>query len=202
MRDLFSTLAALAAGAAAMYYLDPQMGRRRRALARDKLVAVSHDAGDFAQAKGKRAGDRLKGAWAQLGGSPPPRSDAQLRERIRSRLGRTISHPRAIDVEVQDGYVCLRGHVLSQELDDLLTEVSGMQGVRGLENQLAVHDTADGVSELQGSGRPRRGNGLGVRSKLPLMALAAPVAVALLAARRNHHAHPGAHLHDAHPELH
>ncbi|HWP18343.1 MAG TPA: BON domain-containing protein, partial [Burkholderiaceae bacterium] len=37
MRDLLSTVVGLAAGAAAMYYLDPEMGRRRRALVKDKF---------------------------------------------------------------------------------------------------------------------------------------------------------------------
>ncbi|MCM5680132.1 BON domain-containing protein [Schlegelella sp. S2-27] len=184
MRDLFSTLAALAAGAAAMYYLDPQMGRRRRAVARDRLVSVSHDAGDFAQAKGRRAGDRLKGAWAQIAGSSAPSSDAQLRERIRSRLGRTISHPRAVQVDVVGGQVCLRGDLLAQELDDLLTTVSGMRGVRGIDNQLSAHASAQGISQLQGSGRAPRGSSAR-GAALPLVALAAPVAaVALLAAAR------------------
>lgn len=191
MRNLLSTLAALAAGAAAMYYLDPQMGRRRRALARDRFVAVSHDAGGYAQAKGRRAGDRLKGAWARMAGSSAPGSDAQLRERIRARLGRTISHPRAVQVEVDAGQVCLRGDILAQELDDLLTTVSGMRGVRGIDNQLAAHASSQGISQLQGSGRAPRGNGTAASAALPLVALAAPVAaVALLAVMRNSgHAH-------------
>lgn len=186
MRNLFSTLAALAAGAAAMYYLDPQMGRRRRALVRDRLVAVSHDAGGYAQAKGRRAGDRLKGAWAHMAGSSAPSSDAQLRERIRARLGRTISHPRAVQVQVDGGQVCLRGDILAQELDDLLTTVSGMRGVRGVDNQLAAHASPQGISQLQGSGRAPRGNGAATSAALPLVALAAPVAaVALFAVARS-----------------
>lgn len=61
MNPLLSTLTAFATGAAAMYYLDPHLGRRRRALARGKAVKVSHHAQDYAQVKGKRAVGHLKG---------------------------------------------------------------------------------------------------------------------------------------------
>lgn len=106
MNPSLSILAAFATGAAAMYYLDPDLGRRRRALARGKAVKVSHQR-DYAQVKGKRAVGQLKGlllgsrtridAWV----SPPP--DDRLRERVRAHLGRAITHPGAIEVQVQGG---------------------------------------------------------------------------------------------------
>lgn len=196
MRDLLSTVVGLAAGAAAMYYLDPEMGRRRRALVKDKFVSVSHDVGNVAGAKRKRLSDRVKGALAsvraQLTGAAQPRNDRQLCDRIRAQLGRVVSHPRAIEVHVTAGQVRLRGDVLRQEVDELLSMVSAMRGVHAVDNQLSVHETGDGISRLQGAGHPRRGMQAGRRPVLPIVALAAPVAMAFLAARRGHrHAHHG-----------
>src|SRR5688500_261640 len=50
---LLKLVASFAVGAAAMCYLDPATGRRRRALARDKGVAVRHDVEDYARIKSK-----------------------------------------------------------------------------------------------------------------------------------------------------
>jgi hypothetical protein len=43
-RGLIRLLMGLGVGAALMYFLDPDGGRRRRALARDKAVGLSNDA--------------------------------------------------------------------------------------------------------------------------------------------------------------
>jgi osmotically-inducible protein OsmY len=154
MRDFLSFAAGVAAGTLAMYYLDKQSGRRRRALVRDKLVAAGHDAADMAESAGKRTVDHLKGIVAtrrfdRVGGNEPE-SGSQLHERIRARLGRVVSHPKSIEVEVDQGSVRLRGHILAKELDDLLYEVRHMRGVRTVRNELTGHDTAQNISELQG----------------------------------------------------
>ena len=183
---LLTTLAALAVGAAAMYYADPETGRRRRVVTRDKLNAASHDASHLARMKSKRASDRLKGlmARARFGEASPPRDDDQLCERIRSRLGRVVSHPKAIDVEVRQGRVHLSGHILADELDGLLRTVSSMAGVHGVDNMLSVHQVPGTTPELQGSRRSRRADRPAQRSMLPLVALAAPIVLMLKAARR------------------
>ena len=156
MRDFVSFAAGLAAGTVAMYYLDKENGRRRRALVRDKVVAAGHDAADRAESVGKRTVDQLKGILAtghlDRIGSGEPETDFQLHERIRARLGRVVSHPKSIEAEVDHGSVRLRGHILAHELDDLLYEVRHMRGVRAVRNELTAHDTAQGISELQGGG--------------------------------------------------
>lgn len=84
-----STLSGALIGAAAMYYMDPTTGRRRRALVRDRAVALSHDAGHRAKAQGRRAADHLRGvaAWSRSMLWHTPVSDDTLRERVRARLG-------------------------------------------------------------------------------------------------------------------
>lgn len=51
----------LAAGAAAMYLLDPARGRRRRALIRDKAVKMEHKLVDKGAGKAKDLANRSKG---------------------------------------------------------------------------------------------------------------------------------------------
>jgi hypothetical protein len=159
MRDFLSFAAGVATGTVVMYYLDKQSGARRRALVRDKVVAVGHDAADLAEAKAKRAADRVKGMLAtgrldRVGGDEPD-SDQQLHDRIRARLGRIVSHPKSIQIEANQGSVRLQGHVLTQELDVLLREINDMAGVRSIRNELTCHDTAQGIPELQGGTEQR-----------------------------------------------
>lgn len=158
MRHPLSFLAGFTAGALAMYYVDSVSGGRRRALVRDKIVSAGHDVADLAEAKGKRGMDHVKGmvATGSLHGvtRTEPQSDQQLHDRIRARLGRVISHPKALQVEVDNGCVCLRGPVLRKEVDNLLSEVQGMAGVAEVRNELEVHDSPEGIPALQGRTEP------------------------------------------------
>jgi osmotically-inducible protein OsmY len=151
MKHTLNVAAAFAAGAIAMYYFDATMGRRRRALARDKVIGVSHDAADLVEGKGKRLIDRAKGLAAtgrlDRQGASEPQTDAQLRERVRSRLGHWVSHPRAIEVDVQDGVVRVSGQVLAKELDGLLSRLTGVPGVRKVHNALVALDDPSGFGE-------------------------------------------------------
>jgi hypothetical protein len=149
----------IAAGAAVMYFFDSVSGGRRRALVRDKIVGAGHDAAYFAQAKSKRAADHVKGLFATRHldrvTRTEPQSDQQLHDRIRARLGRVTSHPKSVHVGVTQGHVTLTGHILTKELDKLVDEVRHNVGVTTVDNQLICHDSAEGISELQGRTEPR-----------------------------------------------
>ena len=56
-----TALAAFGAGALAMFLFDPVAGKRRRALARDKVVAATNDAVDAARSTVRDLGKRAKG---------------------------------------------------------------------------------------------------------------------------------------------
>lgn len=146
MNVVLRWVVAFAAGAAAMYYLDPVAGRRRRAMARDQGLAAGHDATDFVRAKSKRAADRMQGVMARARSrmSPEPIEDGQLQERIRARLGHLIEHPSAVQVEVHEGHVVLSGNAASTEIDEIVHTVSKMQGVEDVENRLSVGGAAPG----------------------------------------------------------
>jgi osmotically-inducible protein OsmY len=158
MKHPLSFLGGLLTGMLFMYYLDAQSGGRRRALVRDKLVSAGHDIEDFAEAKSRRAIDRVKGMAATRSldrtTRSEPESDQQLHDRIRARLGRTVGHPKAVHVSVEQGCVALRGHVLRKDVDPLVSELRGMPGVTEVRNELQVHDSAEGIPELQGSTEP------------------------------------------------
>ena len=83
-----------------------------------------------------------------------PQSDDQLRERIRAQMGRWVSHPRAVQVEVQEGRVRLSGYVLRGEAHGLVENVHAMAGVRELQNDLQIHEGPGDIPTLQGAEVP------------------------------------------------
>jgi hypothetical protein len=58
-------LGGIGLGAAVMYVLDPQGGRRRRALARDKAVAFANEASRVVGARSRDLANRAKGVAAE-----------------------------------------------------------------------------------------------------------------------------------------
>src|SRR5918996_24565 len=99
-----------ALGAAAMYLLDPDRGRRRRAIARDKVRSFAYRAGDLVDAAKRDASHRIQALHAttrRLRTRDDAPSDEVLAERVRARLGRVVSHPHAVRVSAEGGRVRL-----------------------------------------------------------------------------------------------
>src|SRR5215813_6320515 len=65
---LVRLLGATATGLGLMYFLDPDQGRRRRALMRDQMVHAAHKTGDAVDATSRDIANRAKGAVAELRG--------------------------------------------------------------------------------------------------------------------------------------
>jgi hypothetical protein len=57
----------MAAGAALMYLFDPERGRSRRALLRDKMVGMSNDIGETAGKMARDLSNRAEGVIAEAG---------------------------------------------------------------------------------------------------------------------------------------
>ena len=140
MNSILKVAAAFAAGAVIMYYLDPETGRRRRAMVREQGIGAGHDIEDFARTRSKRAADRVRGAVARTRARVvhEPADDDRLRERIRSNLGRLVDHPGAVNVQVHDGHVVLGGNVAKSEIERLLDAVEAIPGVETVDNRLVV----------------------------------------------------------------
>jgi hypothetical protein len=147
-------LLGLGLGAALAYVADPGNGRRRRALARDRLTKAGRKTRDAADATLRDISNRTKGVAAALRGRlrHGQVDDSRLIERVRARLGRVTSHPRPIDVEVSDGVVMLRGPALAREADRMLKAVKSVPGVRSVADALDRHESSDNVPSLQGDG--------------------------------------------------
>ena len=78
------------AGALAMYVLDPDSGRRRRALARDKATQLAQDTADAVQGTARDLGNRARGLAHETAGAISnvmPWTGAELRSRPRNNGG-------------------------------------------------------------------------------------------------------------------
>ena len=156
MAPLGRVLLGAAIGAGIMYLLDPDGGRRRRALVRDQLVSAGHRASDAVGATSRDMTNRARGVVAELRGRlrrEQPDDDV-LRERVRARIGSVVGHASAIETHVSDGCVTLRGPVLTEEVDRLLRRVRGVRGVGEVVSELEVHESPGNVLALQGRPRP------------------------------------------------
>ena len=148
-------LVGLGLGMASAFMLDPSRGRRRRALASDRVTRASRRTREAIDATMRDMSNRTKGIVAATRGRLVNENvdDRILVERVRARLGRACSHPRAIDVEARGGDVTLRGPVLASEVTDLIAVAAAVRGVHSVTNALEPHDSAEGVPSLQGAGQ-------------------------------------------------
>ena len=169
-------------GAAAMYALDPDKGRRRRAIARDKARSFAAGTRDAVGVTRRDVAHRMQGLRARarhLFVRRPAPDDLQLIERVRARMGRQVSHSHAIQVGAHRGCVTLSGPILAHEAEPLLETVRGVFGVIGVEDRLVVHEHPESVPSLQGGSV--RANGSGHANWPPALRAAAVAGGALLA---------------------
>jgi hypothetical protein len=142
-------------GAALMYFLDPQRGRRRRVLARGQLNRITHRTTGAVGATSRDLRNRAYGIMAETRSFVSRRqvSDEVLAERVRARLGSLVSHGSAIQVWSDNGRITLSGGVLAGELPRLIRGVSSIRGVTGVENLLTVQESSDALFGHYGRSR-------------------------------------------------
>ena len=128
-------ISSAALGAAAMYVLDPDKGRRRRAIASDKARSFVANTANLVNIAARDVTYRVHGVRARArrlvdrGGVP---DDLVLIERLRAKMGRVVSHPHAIQIGVHEGRVTLSGPILAGEAQPLLDVVRSVPGVSDL----------------------------------------------------------------------
>ena len=91
-----------------------------------------------------------------LMGTAGSANDRRVMKRVRAELGRVGSHGHALDVQVSNGTVTLRGPVLNTEVVDILTGVESMRGVRAMHYELDGYNSAEGVPSLAERDLPPR----------------------------------------------
>jgi hypothetical protein len=137
-------------GAGLMYLLDPQGGRGRRAVARDKSVSAIKNGGKAAAKTSRHLGNKTKGLVSQAGsklrGSDLLEDGEALLKQVRRKIRRTASHPMAVEVVVREGNVVLHGLILASELEGLLAAIRTIEGIAAIENQLEIHESAEDLA--------------------------------------------------------
>ena len=133
-----------ALGAGLMFLLDPVNGHRRRAAARRLLARWGERGTDAVAGSGPSLGERSRCLAAAVRARlQRHREDGRtLEARVRARIGRVVTNPGAIAVIAEGSRVTLRGAVPPDELDDVLDEVAGVEGVVEVYNLLQVQLSA------------------------------------------------------------
>jgi osmotically-inducible protein OsmY len=136
------------------YILDPDRGSRRRALVRDKAVHAGRKLTEGVGSTARDLRNRTGGAAAELRSRLKHEDvdDETLAERVRSAIGRAVSHSGGISVSVYEGRVTLQGQVPEDELWDLLRTVRRVRGVSEVNNELQIHREPGNAPSLQGRG--------------------------------------------------
>lgn len=143
-------------GATAMYIFDAQQGRRRRSLARAKMIRGLHMLGREARRQARDISNRGFGQVAELRSSLRDRSgvdDAVLVDRVRAQLGHVVAHPGSLEITARDGCVIVSGPVLRSEIDRVCDRLNKTRGVRDFQLRVDTHDSSMGVSGPQGRAR-------------------------------------------------
>lgn len=136
---------AVAAGATAAYYLDPDRGRSRRATTRDRIAGGVRRVTRRGERLKRRVESDAQGFMERVrhaDDSPPP-NDVTLAHKVESEiLGRPDVPKGSINVDATQGVVALRGTVKDPDLiDDLEKQVATISGVRAVENLLHMPGT-------------------------------------------------------------
>lgn len=151
-----AALMGVGVGAALMYFFDPDRGRRRRALVRDKVEAAGNKASDYAEKMGRDFRNRAYGMVEETKAlfRNEEVTDDVLSDRVRAKLGRYPVHIGAIEVSAQDGVVTLTGPILADELPTVLRAARFVRGVKDVDNQLAVYTESGSEPSLQEQPQP------------------------------------------------
>jgi osmotically-inducible protein OsmY len=134
-------LAAAIGGAAFAYFSDPQNGRRRRHVTRDRALALARHGVRRSRKLVNHISSDARGYVERArhaGSSHEELDDATLVDKVESIVFRERDVPKGqININAENGVVFLRGEVERPELVNTLEErVRNVHGVRGVKNLL------------------------------------------------------------------
>jgi osmotically-inducible protein OsmY len=134
-------------GAGLTYFLDPQQGRRRRAMARDRFAGFFRRRAREGERLGRSASAQAEGLVQKakhLQEEPKPQpDDVTLTRKVETEIFRDADVPKGqINVNAENGKIYLRGEVGQPELiKDLEKRARNVQGVQDVENLLHLPGT-------------------------------------------------------------
>lgn len=130
----------VALGTGLAYLFDPKRGERRRSAISKSVNKAWQESQEFVGATARDAGRKARGLVRRESPRFDPRElpDRILEERVRAKLGRIVSYPRAIEVRARGGRITLSGPILVHELPRVLSQLCTLRGVTRLENQMDV----------------------------------------------------------------
>ena len=125
-------------GAGAMFLFDPNRGKARRAMLRDRGAHLLREEEKRVRQTFADVGNRLKGAESELMHLfvKDDACDAKVEGRVRSKLGRAVETPHDVQVLVHEGAVTLRGKTRPDEMEKVVPAVRGVRGVKTVVNQM------------------------------------------------------------------
>jgi osmotically-inducible protein OsmY len=131
-----------AAIGAAVYLLDPDRGRSRRAKLADQASSAARKTGEKIEAQARYQKGVVQGLAHDLTEPfrPEPEfDDDTLAQKVRSEaLGRWQGDKKDIDISVKDGIVTLKGKATEELSAELVDMVGSVPGVRSVEDHLSV----------------------------------------------------------------
>jgi len=131
-----------AAAAAAMYLLDPERGRSRRAKLSDQAGALARKAEEKGRAQAEYQKGVVQGLVHDLTEPfrpEPDFDDETLRQKVKSEaIGRWDGPKKDVEVTVDNSVVTLKGTLGAEHVDELIRLVKGVPGVASVNDQLSV----------------------------------------------------------------
>jgi hypothetical protein len=146
--QLRAVLAGVAAGASAIFFLDPKSGARRRALVCDQFRHQSSVLPRYVVRGTRAAAGPLRGALHGIRGAlatcqpEPAIDDAELKHRVESELGRHSNVPLGeLNIDAADGIVRIRGTAPhAQTAESIVNETAKVHGVRAVISLMRMSD--------------------------------------------------------------
>jgi hypothetical protein len=150
-------LAAGVAGAVGEYFLDPQSGRRRRAVAADRIGGFLRRRKADAERQGRYAAGVAKGTVERARPSerrPEDLNDPALEAKVESEIFRGADAPKdKVSVSVEEGVVYLRGELKTRKAaEELARSARAVEGVDKVVN-LLHRPGEEAPSKANGHGR-------------------------------------------------
>ena len=135
-----------ALGALVAYLFDPNSGRRRRAMLRDRGAAFVRQGARTTTRTGRGVAAEAYGVSQKvmhLREEPKDYDDQTLARKVESEIFRDADAPKGqVDVNVENGVVVLRGELDSAEMiEELVGKTRKVQGVRDVDNRLHLPGT-------------------------------------------------------------